>query len=85
MSDIEAMVRQALGETGVHAGQKFRRFVLTDDLRYGYGLTSLDLIMLLSALCEQAGIDLAKLDEDDIGGLHTPADIVNLLSTKVSA
>jgi acyl carrier protein len=52
---------------------------------YGYGLASLDLIMLMTSVCSDAGVPLTRFDEEDIARLRTPSDIVNLLTTKVSA
>jgi acyl carrier protein len=55
------------------------------DLAYGYGLTSLDIIMLMSGICQDAGVPLTALAEDDIGALKTPADIVAVLGQKAPA
>jgi acyl carrier protein len=52
---------------------------LDADLLGHYGLTSLNMVMLLTLVCEEAKIDLTKITEDDLSRLHTAQDIVKLM------
>jgi acyl carrier protein len=54
---------------------------LDADLLGHYGLTSLNMVMLLTLVCEEAKIDLTKITEDDLSRLHTAQDIVKLMQS----
>ncbi|MEA2821119.1 MAG: hypothetical protein QOJ86_3123 [Bradyrhizobium sp.] len=54
---------------------------LDADLLGQYGLTSLNMVMLLTLVCEEAKIDLTKITEDDLSRLHTAQDIVKLMQS----
>lgn len=45
----------------------------------GYGLTSLNMVLLMTSLCEEADIPLTAFTEKDIAGLKTSRDIVDAL------
>lgn len=84
MKEIEKIVRQRLSKAldGQDDGTGLN---LDEDLGDGYGLSSLDLIMLMSSVCSEAGVPLTELGEDDIARLRTPMDIVDLLTSKTPA
>lgn len=84
MKEIEKIVRQRLSKA-VNGQDEGRGLNLDDELGDGYGLGSLDLIMLMSSVCSDAGVPLTELSEDDIARLRTPSDIVELLTTKTPA
>jgi acyl carrier protein len=54
---------------------------LDADLLSHYGLTSLNMVMLLTLVCEEAKIDLTRITEDDLSRLHTAQDIVTLMQS----
>jgi acyl carrier protein len=85
VSDIETIVRQRLCAVLERPAEQSASLNLEEDLSYGYGLGSLDLIMMMSSVCSDAGVPLTELSEDDIGRLRTPADIVSLLTSKMPA
>ncbi|HEV7372765.1 hypothetical protein [Arenibaculum sp.] len=84
MKEIEKIVRQRLSKA-VNDQDEGRSLNLDDELGDGYGLGSLDLIMLMSSVCSDAGVPLTELSEDDIARLRTPSDIVDLLTAKTPA
>lgn len=55
---------------------------LDADLVYDFGLTSLDMIMMMTSICESAGIALTEFGEEDLARLRTPRDVIDLLSAK---
>jgi acyl carrier protein len=83
VSNIETIVRQRLCKVLERPSDQSDTLNLDEDLTYGYGLGSLDLIMMMSSVCSDAGVPLTELSEDDIGRLRTPADIVGLLNSKM--
>lgn len=82
MSKIESIVREHLCKALARPTDQGNLLNLNENLGLGYGLSSLDLIMLMSGICTDAAIPLTELSENDIGALHTPSDIVQLLSLK---
>lgn len=84
MTDIEPAVREALASTLRRPPGDAPTLDLAQDLKIDYGLSSLDLIMMMSALCTETGVPLTAFDEDDIAKLQTPGDIVRLLASKSS-
>jgi len=85
VSGIETIVRdrlcQSLSKPAEEAASLDMKAALGDD----FGLASLDLIMLMTAVCNEAGVPLTSLGEEDLARLRTPADIVSLLSAKAAA
>jgi acyl carrier protein len=51
------------------------------DLKRHYGLTSLNLMLLITSVCDDAAIELSNFTEDDIARLRTPRDIVAMLAS----
>ena len=45
----------------------------------GYGLTSLNMVLLMTSLCDEADIPLTAFTDKDIAGLKTPRDIADAL------
>ncbi len=82
MSDIEAIVRERLSKALNRNPDQGRLLNLDDSLGLEYGLSSLDLIVLMSSVCTDAEVPLTDLSEDDIGALQTPSDIVSLLTSR---
>jgi len=85
VSGIETIVRDRLCRTLEKPPAEADSLDLERALGDGYGLGSLDLVMLMTEVCAAVGVPLTALDENDIAGLRTPADIVGLLSAKAAA
>ncbi|MGH3738308.1 MAG: acyl carrier protein [Micromonosporaceae bacterium] len=49
------------------------------DLADGYGLTSLNKVLFLTALCEDAGIALSHFTEQDVAGMRTLRQVTGAL------
>jgi acyl carrier protein len=82
VSNIETIVRQRLCGTLKRSQDQAASLNLEEDLVYGYGLASLDLIMLMTSVCSDAGVPLTNFDTDDLSRLRRPSDIVALLAAK---
>lgn len=82
MSDIETIVRERLCKTLNRSSDHGSLLNLDESLGLEYGLSSLDLIVLMSSVCTDVDVPLTELSEDDIGALQTPSDIVSLLASK---
>lgn len=85
MSNIETIVRLNICNSLQKPAEESGQLDMDASLVYEYGLGSLDLIMLMSAVCTEADVPLTELSEDDVAKLRTPADIVNLLTSKIPA
>lgn len=85
MSDIETIVRRSLCETLKRPPEQAGALDMGASLVYEYGLASLDLVVLMTAVCAAAAVPLTAFTEDDIAKVATPADIVNLLGEKSMA
>ena len=85
MSEVEKIVRDCLCQVLNRPLEQGPELKLDESLTYEFGLGSLDLIMLMSSVCTEAGVPLTELNEDDIGRLRTPSDIVKLLISKQPA
>ena len=57
------------------------RITLDADLFEAYGLTSLNLVLLITSLCEETGIPVFNFTDKDISNLKTPRDVVTLFAT----
>ncbi|MBR1217843.1 hypothetical protein JQ557_07575 [Bradyrhizobium sp. U87765 SZCCT0131] len=48
---------------------------------YGhYGLSSLNMVLLMTSVCDRTGTAMMHLTEEDIADLRTPRDIIALLA-----
>lgn len=58
---------------------------LTVDLADHYGLTSLTKVLLVTSVCDEAGVDLAHLTEQDVGAVRSGADLVAAVAARLGA
>lgn len=82
MKHFETLVQDHLTKILNRPASESKALHMDQDLRFSYGLTSLDRIILMTDVCKDAGVALTSIDEDEIAALHTPCDIVNLISRK---
>lgn len=81
MTPVEAAVSNCLirllspedGVTGV--------IDLDADLFERYGLTSLNMVLLMTSLCEETNTDLTLFTDQDIARLRTPRHVAGLIET----
>jgi acyl carrier protein len=78
MSNLQSIVSRKLAELlNVDVG----RIALDADLSAEYGLTSLNLVVLMTSVCEETGISVFNFTDKDIANLKTPRDVVTLFAT----
>jgi aryl carrier-like protein len=53
-----------------------------DDLFVGHGMTSLDMVLFMTSMCEACGVPLTRLDENDLAETKTLRDAAQLLTAK---
>lgn len=82
-TDLETLVRDRAARvlTDVAPGE----LDLGADLADEYGLTSLNKVLLVMSVCEDAGVDLGHFTEQDLAGMRTGADLVGALAVHHSA
>jgi acyl carrier protein len=80
MNPIETVVSQDLARltSGTTHGDASVDF--DADLYGHYGLTSLNMMLLMTSVCEKTKTALIHFTEQDIARLQTPRDIVSLIS-----
>lgn len=52
---------------------------LDGDLFERYGLTSLNLVLLMTSLCDETNTELSRITEEDLARLRTPRDVAALI------
>jgi acyl carrier protein len=77
MSNLQSIVSRNLAEL---LDVDVDRIALDADLSAEYGLTSLNLVLLMTSLCEETGTPLFKFTDKDIANLRTPRDVVTLFA-----
>ncbi|EDW2055564.1 acyl carrier protein [Salmonella enterica subsp. enterica] len=55
------------------------------NMRDTYGLTSLNKILFITSLCQEAEINLAGLTEDDLAHMNTLGDVIRILAPLADA
>ncbi|MCA1438363.1 MULTISPECIES: acyl carrier protein [unclassified Bradyrhizobium] len=78
MSNLQSTVKRNLAEL---LDVDVDRIALDANLSDGYGLTSLNLVLLMTSLCEETGIPVFSFTDKDIASLRTPRDVVTLFAT----
>jgi hypothetical protein len=81
--DIEGVARDQLAKLvdGAFAPADFE---LDADLADGYGLTSMNKILFLMAVCDETGVGLSAFTEPDVAGMRTLRDVAGALSAAQS-
>lgn len=77
MSDLESIVKRNLAQL---LDVDVDRIALDASLADDYGLTSLNLVVLVTSLCEETGTPVFNFTDKDIAGLKTLRDIVTLFA-----
>jgi acyl carrier protein len=80
MNSIETVVSQDLARLISVPAHRADAVDLDADLYGHYGLTSLNMVLLMTSVCEKTKTALIHFTEDDIARLQTPRDIVSLIS-----
>jgi hypothetical protein len=77
-TDLESIVRDRVAQVldDVAPGE----LDLDADLAYEYGLTSLNKVLLVTSVCDDAGVDLRHFTEQDLAGMRTATDMITALA-----
>jgi len=51
---------------------------MNSDLSNDYGMTSINLLMIVTTLCEKLPFDIASITEQDLSRINTPEDLALL-------
>lgn len=78
MSDLQSTVKRNLAQLiDLDTDLIDLDGVLADE----YGLTSLNLVVLVTTLCEETGTPVFSFTDNDIANLRSARDVVNLFAT----
>jgi acyl carrier protein len=77
MSNLQSIVSRNLAQL---LDVDVDRIALDANLSDEYGLTSLNLVLLVTALCEETGTPVFNFTDKDIANLKTPRDVVTLFA-----
>jgi hypothetical protein len=78
-SDVEGAARESLSVV-LEAGPAPDDFDLDGELAGEYGLTSLNKVLYLTGLCQDLGIALSHLTEQDVAAMRTLRQVVDVLT-----
>ncbi|QAU45221.1 acyl carrier protein [Bradyrhizobium guangzhouense] len=78
MSNLQSTVKRNLADL---LDVDVDRIALDANLSDEYGLTSLNLVLLVTSLCEETGIPVFNFTDKDIANLKTPRDVVTMFAT----
>ena len=77
MSDLQSIVKRNLAEL---LDIDIDRIALDASLSDEYGLTSLNLVVLVTTLCDETGTPVFNFTDEDIANLRAPRDVVTLFA-----
>ena len=77
--DIEAIVRRGLANV-LDSGTDPDDLDPDRDMAGDYGLTSLNKVIFLMSVCEDANVSLSSFTEPDVAAMRTVRDVVAALS-----
>jgi hypothetical protein len=82
-TDLEQIVRDRVADVvdDVTPGE----LDLSADLADEYGLTSLNKVLLLTSVCDDAAVDLSHFTEDDLARMRSAKDVIAALSVHSGA
>jgi acyl carrier protein len=77
-TDLEATVRDRVAQLVEDVPAE--EVDLDTDLADDYGLTSLNKVLLLTLVCDDAGVDLGTFTEHDLAAMRTTGQIISALA-----
>ena len=75
MKDAESVIRKCLCDV-VEGALRPESVDMSCSLVDHYGVTSLQMVMLMTSVCEDADVPLTSFTERDIAAIRTPNDMV---------
>ena len=79
---IAEIVKENVCKAARLAPERRGEFDPNRNLFSGYGLTSLDMVLVLTAVCEQSGVPLTAFNDGDLAQLTTAQRIVEALQAR---
>lgn len=83
MQAIENIVRNNLAR--LTRGSDPDSIDLAAPLAQGLGLSSLDLVILLTSACKEAKVPMTTLSEHDVSNIRSGQDLVQMLTAKLTS
>jgi acyl carrier protein len=77
-SDLQSIVREQLA--AVIDDTPATEIDLDASMADDYGLTSLNKVLFLTSVCDQAGVELSHFTEHDVASMTTARDVVEAMS-----
>lgn len=81
--DIESVAREDLARV-LESGPAAADIDLDADMAEGLGLTSLNKVIFLMAVCDDTQVSLSAFTESDVAGMRTLRDVVLALAKSLS-
>jgi acyl carrier protein len=78
MSETEEVVRRHVARVARASGTPADRLNLDSALRQEYAISSMKMVMLMTALCNEMGVSLTTFDERNLAGIRTGRDLVRM-------
>lgn len=82
MKDVETIVRENLYKMLQHKPDAPAAVDIKKRLTQEYGLTSLDRILFMTAVCEEAAVPLMAFTAEEINSLATAESVINSLNDR---
>jgi acyl carrier protein len=82
MKNLENIVRANLCKVLDQDAPEMAEIDLNSSLFDDLGLTSLDMIVMMAAICRDAGVSLSSFSQDDMLQVRSPGSIIALLEQK---
>jgi len=78
MSETEEGVRRPFAKVARASGPPADQLNLDSALRQEYAISSMKMVMLMTALCNEMGVSLSTFDERNLAGVRTGRDLVRM-------
>ncbi|WP_375411716.1 hypothetical protein [uncultured Bradyrhizobium sp.] len=78
MSETEEVVRRHIARVARASGTTADALNMESPLRQEYAISSMKMVMLMTALCNEMGVSLTRFDERNLAGIRTGRDLVRM-------
>lgn len=85
MSNLETIVRQNLYKVLRPRPKSAEDLDLGKRFTQEFGLSSLDRILLMTAVCDELDISLMMFGEEDVANLTTPRNLIDSLQSRLES
>jgi hypothetical protein len=77
ITEIELTARERLGEVTDVAPAEFD---LDEEMAAHYGLTSLNKVLFITAVCDDTGVELVNFTEQHVAAMRTLRDVIEAIT-----